>query len=379
MSGRLFGTAVAAAALAVAGGLLLAGCGEKIAIPEPEGLFSVSQYIDYGAWADNDPRQLVAAQGAVFVVSADGLTKRDLEFGEQGRVTTLADARAVCADHSGTWIFVWEQGARQVSWFRRDDLTPGGVAVLDSAVTVTAMATSPAGIDAVPGALTFLYLSDPGKGVVWRYAFDEYNGLTPHGLLARSDGDAARFVHVAAGLARDIADHLLVCDRDTLRNWVIRFDAVPVEDDADLRGRAALFLETALCAPVAAADEYVIGNAAGCGQTDWTGGTSTELGEFNAPRAVAVDGKGRIFVADTGNDRVQIFDRWSTYEFSFGNTERTPAPTAIAVVDVRIGGRHGFRLRRVAVPGGAGPGRGATLHLEQYYTELNRKPPPPPD
>ena len=370
------GIALAAAAC----GLLVAACGEKIAIPQPEGLFSVSQYIDYGSWSDNDPRQLVTTQGSLFVISADGLTKRNLEYSILGQVGGLADPRAICASGNDAWVFVWEQGLGRVSWFRRDDLSPGGATPLDGPLGVTAMVTSPAGIEEVPGALTFLYLSDPAAGVIWRYAFDEFNGLTAYGLLARADGDAARFVHIPSGLARDWDNHLLACDPDTLRNWVIRFDATPDETDPDLRGLAATFLDFPICSPEPAADEYVIGNAAACNQTDWVGGTSSELGLFNAPRAVATDGLGRIFVADTGNDRVQIFDRYGIYSFGFGTTERTPRPVSIDVVDVRIGGgatdySYGAWLFLVT------PDTGEVRRYisNGYYTELNRKPPPPPD
>lgn len=370
------GLALAAAAC----GLLLSACGEKIVIPQPEGLFSVSQYIDYGAWSDNDPRQLVTTQGSLFVISADGLTKRNLEFSPLGQVGGLADPRAICASGNDTWVFVWEQGAGQVSWFRRDDLTQGGATPLDGPLGVTAMVTSPAGIEEVPGALTFLYLSDPAAGVIWRYAFDEFNGLTAYGLLARADGDAARFVHIPAGLARDWDNRLLACDPDTLRNWVIRFDATPDETDPDLRGLAATFLDFPVCSPEPAADEYVLGNAAGCGQTDWAGGTSSQLGYFNAPQAAATDGLGRIFVADTGNDRVQIFDRHGVYSFSFGTSERTPRPVSIDLVDVRIGGgandySYGAWLFLVT----ADTGEVRRYISNGYYTELNRKPPPPPD
>ena len=38
------------------------------------------------------------------------------------------------------------------------------------------------------------------------------------------------------------------------------------------------------------------------------GGTGSSDGLFNGPRGAAVDGEGRIYAADTGNNRVQIFD-----------------------------------------------------------------------
>ena len=38
-------------------------------------------------------------------------------------------------------------------------------------------------------------------------------------------------MNVPAGLATDAEDSLLVCDADTNRNWVIRFDSTPDELD----------------------------------------------------------------------------------------------------------------------------------------------------
>ncbi|WP_306220734.1 hypothetical protein [Cohnella sp. WQ 127256] len=38
-----------------------------------------------------------------------------------------------------------------------------------------------------------------------------------------------------------------------------------------------------------------------------TGGPGTGLGEFNSPQAVAVDTAGNVYVADTDNNRIQMF------------------------------------------------------------------------
>lgn len=46
---------------------------------------------------------------------------------------------------------------------------------------------------------------------------------------------------------------------------------------------------------------------------DWPGFASDKEGEFYAPWDVAVDAAGRIYVADYGNDRVQIFDASARY------------------------------------------------------------------
>jgi sugar lactone lactonase YvrE len=58
-------------------------------------------------------------------------------------------------------------------------------------------------------------------------------------------------------------------------------------------------------------------------------------GEFNAPQGIAVDSAGRIFVADTGNNRIQVFDSQGRFLLSFGSAgssvRQFQAPTALAV------------------------------------------------
>jgi len=41
-------------------------------------------------------------------------------------------------------------------------------------------------------------------------------------------------------------------------------------------------------------------------------------GQFNLPRGVAVDGSGNIYVADVGNNRIQVFNSAGTHQLSFG-------------------------------------------------------------
>jgi hypothetical protein len=256
----------------------------------------------------------------------------------------LADPRGVCVDDAGEVVIVWEQAARRLSAFQQSDLAPLNATVLPEIRSGTALAASRAGIEHAPGARTFVYVADPDSGVVHRLAYDDFAGFVAYGILCRSDGDAARFVHVPAGMARDAEDSLLVCDVDTLRNWVIRFNATPDLEDVAAepgdpdpwRGRAALF-DVATCNPPAAAD-FVLGDAAECNESDWQGGPSDAEGEFHAPQGVAVDGSGRIFVADSGNDRIQIFSPRGYPDLLFGNDETTPQPGYLTVIDFRYGG-----------------------------------------
>jgi DNA-binding beta-propeller fold protein YncE len=41
----------------------------------------------------------------------------------------------------------------------------------------------------------------------------------------------------------------------------------------------------------------------------WWGGKGTEAGQFNVPHSIAIDSKGRVYVADRSNNRIQIFDQ----------------------------------------------------------------------
>ncbi len=346
MNGRVGRSWLLPAWLAALVCVLVAGCGDKITVPEARGLFSVVPYLQAGEYDDDDPRQVLAVQGNIFVITAGALTKRNQNYEPLFAVEGLADPRALCSDDADSLVFVWDEGLRRVSWYSSRDLAPPlglpRFTELPDVQTCVAMAACRAGVEQVPGAATFLYLADPDSGVVHRYAYDPFTGLLAHGILTRRGGEGTRFVREAAGLARDRQDSLLVCDRDAQRNWVIRFDSVPDPTDVapggagpdPLRGHAALF-DLPTCNPPAAAD-YVLGDAAACNQSDWVGGPSTEPGAFDAPVAVAVDGSGRIFVSDAGNDRIQVFSDRGQWQLMFGNASWLPQPGSLATIDVRF-------------------------------------------
>src|SRR5262249_10616926 len=57
----------------------------------------------------------------------------------------------------------------------------------------------------------------------------------------------------------------------------------------------------------------------------WWGGKGTGPGEFNVPHSIAIDSKGRLYVADRSNNRIQIFDQsgkflnqWSNFGTPWG-------------------------------------------------------------
>jgi sugar lactone lactonase YvrE/4-amino-4-deoxy-L-arabinose transferase-like glycosyltransferase len=62
------------------------------------------------------------------------------------------------------------------------------------------------------------------------------------------------------------------------------------------------------------------------------GGQGTGPGEFNEPRDIAVNGEGRLYVADTGNRRVQVFDSGGQFIASWnGGEEEFVEPLALIV------------------------------------------------
>ncbi len=358
--GRAVTAAVVPAALALAVLASLGGCGEKIAIPEASGLFGVTTYYVDDDFAETAPVQVAIIKGYLFVLSGTGvLTKRNTDYvpdslatGEPILASGLADPTALCQDETGDLIFVWEQELQRVSIFSSRDLALQARQSLPEVRRVSALCCCKAGIASVAGARTFLYLSDPDSFVVHRYVYDDFNGLSAYGILTRrfkanglEEGSGLRFVHRPAGMTRDSADSLLVCDQDTLRNWVIRFNATPDYTDVTpsqldqdpWRGLTVRFGEPS-CAEEVSAD-YTLGKAAEC-EGEWIPGPSSEPGELAWPQAVTVDGSGRIYVADTGNDRIQIFAANGDYLKLFGDSDLTPHPTSLAVADKPKGSQY---------------------------------------
>jgi len=334
--------------------VLLSGCGEKIAIPEPSGVWANLAYSVADTFDEIGVRQVTTGWGNLFVLTDDSLTKRNLEYEPDASVSLPDDPSAMCVDETGGLVLVWENGTQTVSVFGSTELDALGSAFLPELSDVIAMATSPAGMgEAIVGGRTFLYLTTSG-GLIHRYAvmgasdgsFTCSDCMLPAGILAWPQGSGARSVHSPIGLARDIENRMLVCEGDELRNWVTRFACEP--DSTDLTpvppdnfpawaGRAVVF-DQATCEPEPAAEDYVLGNAAACNQADWIGGPSSEDGEFDLPVALAIDGEGKAFVADFNNSRIQVFSRSGDYkaQFTIRGEAGLTFPTSLGLVNVRI-------------------------------------------
>lgn len=333
--------------LPVSGALFfLTGCGEKIAIPVAEGLTGNYSFTIFAEYQFDQPVvDLKVSLGRVYVLQADTLRKYPSTLNDSLAVvvTGMTDARAMTLDENVRLLFVWDEATKIVTWYLASSLAYVGQQELPDVQSVVAMGTNNSGIEQLPGIRTYLYLSDPEALVVHRYGFDEIDGLIPYGILTRADGDAARFVHIPSAMLSDIDNKFLVCDQDTNRNWVIRFDSTPDLTDTsndplvddELRGTAFPFFDSGCAAPPAG--DFVLGYAAECGQVGWEGKPSDLNGEFHVPAGLAMDGQGRIFVADYLNNRVQLFDSLGDYDRKIGTEIDTPGPTAIGVYDIADG------------------------------------------
>lgn len=360
------------------------GCGDKIAIPEAVGLFSVNAYYHHEALPGAGARQLCIANSLLFVIADDGsLTKRFQNFEETARVDGLADPTAVARDEEHDVIFVWEAGAGRLSAWAAADLAPLGATELPELGTVTHLGAAAAGVDEfAPGAVTFVYLADADSLVVHRYAWSPGAGATPRGILCNDEGVSARAVKLPAGMTADLEGRLLVCDADTSRNWVNRFDPTPTPADTvpgpapdPLRGTAVIFAPDGCPEPATAA--YTLGDAPECGEDGWSGGPSAAAGEFHSPVGVAVDGSGRIFVADRDNARFQVFDAAGAYDLEYNTDSFTAAPAAIAVVDKTVSESRVHYGAYVFVVAGESGALHSFISSEEF-SRINTGQPPPP-
>jgi Uncharacterized conserved protein len=64
------------------------------------------------------------------------------------------------------------------------------------------------------------------------------------------------------------------------------------------------------------------------GKSDCTSGTN--IGEFDNPGGIYVDSSGKIYVADSDNDRIQVFTASGVFDYSIGTGSSVDSPEATA-------------------------------------------------
>lgn len=314
-------------------------CGEKITIPEAVGIPTSTDYLEVGEWILDDPADLVESFGKFYIVETESGTMAK-HFGngvvDQGPVTGLLSPTAICIDElapSERRIIVAENGDGSVgprlSFFDRGDLTPAG------SFDLTGLVKS---ISDIVTRNDSLYIADPDSGSVLRFVWIDHDSgvLEARGEVCNAAGsdESPQNPQLPVGLAFDAEGYLLVVNADTLRNWVHRFDPAPL-----LANQHGEFVEfrAGSCVPL----DYqaaVLGKAPPCGEPLLEfQGPGTGSGEFHAPRGVAVDGEGNIYVTDSGNQRTERFLRDGIYELQFGSSlggaRPLGLPTQIVVRD----------------------------------------------
>ena len=311
------------AALLIA--LAATGCGEKIAIPEAVGIPSSSTYLEKNGLDLSDPTDIVEAAGKLFITEGEPgtIAKYNLKgVLDKGPVAGLVQPRAVCLDSLARVIVVGENGdgssPPRLSFFDQGDLTLRGTFDLQGLVK---------SINGLACHGDFLYISDPDSGAVYRYLWVDHEAgvLRPRGEVCNSRGsvESPQFVQKPSGLTIDIDEMLLVCDADTLRNWVIRFDPTPAGGDSTSLGVIIPFVS--FSCPTVDISSHVLGRAPGCGEP-FVPGHSDEVGAFFAPMGTGIDREGQIYVMDSGNGRGQRFDALGSFNLVFGSSAGGAVP-----------------------------------------------------
>lgn len=314
-----------AAVLAAACVLASAGCGEKILVPQAFGIPTSSDYVDITPASLAEDLQGVSdvmnALNELFVCERE--RGRVVRITSDGRVNTffgppaegMLEPVALAADLPRRLIYVGEEngGEPKVAILSFLDLS------LEDRVDVSAQVRSIAAM-AVIG--DYLLVSDPVARAVHRFTLGSGQnlGLTYTGVVtnaASGNKESPQSVFDPRGLTVDADGKLIVCDADTTRNWVLRFEPAPT-NGTDGPGRALTF-DSILCNdgnPSLAS--FTLGIAPGCGEQFFEGGPSNAPGGFSRPSGAAVDTDGRFYVADRDNGRIQRFSPEGEYEFLFG-------------------------------------------------------------
>ena len=364
--------------LLVALALVLAGgCGEKITLPEAEGIPVVSDYFDItpGTLADEFEWVVdVELFGGTFAVCDSGSGRVVLIF-DDGQINRnrepiegLESPVALELEQERSLLLVVQGNA------------PGGYEVLGFDTRFELEFEEPLGPDVlsvsdVTSDGQFLYVGDPQARTVHRFAMAAAPGFGPlvrQGTMVAADPEqfdvfSPQVVSRPGGLATDAAGMIVVCDADTSRNWVLRYDplAPPGSPEAagssvifgptreELAAGASAFPPSVRCGDVFSIEASTLGRAPSCDpEPDFQLGPRSEAGFFHSPAGVGIDGDGNLYVADRFNGRIQRFAPDGTFDSEFGRglgsgDRELREPVRLAVWD----GITNTNTGRVYIPG----------------------------
>jgi len=195
---------------------------------------------------------------------------------------------------------------------------------------------------------TLLVLSIDGDTIVVdRFALDG----TPLGILNQwVMGEAEGQIADPSGIALDEAEHVYLLDGDNARvvklardgSQIAAFGPSGINGPRDLEvgdDGSMLLADTGNHRIIRwnAAGERVLAIGPDVDEEEGETGTSgAGESEFDTPSGVTCDDAGAIYVADTNNHRVQIFDATGAFVRTFGTEGETPGHLLFPT-DVRIG------------------------------------------
>jgi DNA-binding beta-propeller fold protein YncE len=85
---------------------------------------------------------------------------------------------------------------------------------------------------------------------------------------------------------------------------------------------------------------------------DTWGSEGSGPGQFNQPKGLALDLDGNVYVADSGNDRIQMFDPDGVFLGSMGNSHSLNNPEGVSVdshYNVYVADTGNSRIRKLVL------------------------------
>jgi len=322
--------------------LLLVGCGQKIELPTSEGIPIDSDYFDVTPVALADEFESVSdieAFGGVFAVS-DFAQGRVVVLYSDGRVNP-SRAPLTGLDRPVAMELEIERNLLLIAQGEPGDYVIGAYTPTFEFELEASLGDAVQSISDIASDGEFLYVGDPEARTIHRFAMSPAPGFGPlvlQGTAVAPDPEqysevSPQFVSRPGQITIDESGLMVVCDADSTRNWVLRYDPWPAGTEPESAGSSVIFgpsrEELSLgvgafggdvkCGDIFSLAASTLGLAPGCsGNQNFELRPSGDEGNFHTPTGVALDGSGNIYVADRYNSRIQRFSPEGDFEAAFG-------------------------------------------------------------
>ena len=181
-------------------------------------------------------------------------------------------------------------------------------------------------------------------------------------------GEGEGMFHIPVGVALDSRGFLFVADADRATIQIFNTQDVYADEIHPLVTPEGNFPSLAGIAfgpdddfYVSSTDDRVMKFSDIGGFLNFFGSAGSEDGRFNNPTAIAVDGSGNFYVADTGNYRIQKFDSHGNFLLSWGlqgsSLGKFEDPAGLAVDsagNVYVADKQAGTIQKFSVRGGMG-------------------------